>query len=115
LLRYPDRFGRAAAWDALLMMNKPGNYGSGDVFGAAANFADYRVSRLLENKADQVRPGKRLVLLGYRNFRAEHQKPHSLLEELKVPQEYRDGPARKHDWRSGWVREAVQLLVRDPD
>lgn len=24
--------------------------------------------------------------------------------------EYRNGPERKHDWHSGWVPEAVELL-----
>ena len=30
LLRHPDVFGKAAAWDAPLMMSEPGKYGSGD-------------------------------------------------------------------------------------
>ncbi len=34
LLRHPDLFSKAAAWDAPLMMDKPGKYGSGDIFGA---------------------------------------------------------------------------------
>ena len=37
---------------------------------------------------------------------------HALLDELKIPHEYRDGPLRKHDWHSGWVSEAVELLLR---
>ena len=43
LLRHPDVFGRAAAWDAPLMMNKPGPYGSGDIFGTPENFARYQI------------------------------------------------------------------------
>jgi S-formylglutathione hydrolase FrmB len=87
LLRHPDRFGRAAAWDAPMMMDQPGKYGSGDVFGTANNFEGYHVGKLIRDKADQVRKGKRLILLGYGNFRAEH------------------------DWHSGWVGEAVDLLL----
>ncbi|OWK36824.1 Acetyl esterase [Fimbriiglobus ruber] len=111
LLRHPDVFGRAVAWDAPLMMDKPSKYGSGDIFGTAENFESYRVGKLLEDKADQFRKEKRLILLGYGNFRADHVLAHSLMNKLRVDHEYRDGPARKHDWHSGWVKEAVGLLV----
>jgi hypothetical protein len=94
-------------------MEKPGKYGSGDIFGTEANFEGYRVGKLLEDKADKFQKGKRLILLGYGNFRAEHEKAHSLMDKLKVAHEYRDGPARKHEWHSGWVKEAVELLVAE--
>jgi S-formylglutathione hydrolase FrmB len=113
LLRNPDLFRKAAAWDAPLMMDKPGKYGSGDIFGTEATFEGYRVSKLLEDKAEKFQKGKRLILLGYGNFRAEHEKAHALLDKLKVAHEYRDGPARKHDWSSGWIKEGVGLLVAD--
>jgi enterochelin esterase-like enzyme len=113
LLRRPDLFGKAAAWDAPLMMDKPGKYGSGDILGTPDNFEGYRVSKLLEDKADKFQKGKRLILLGYGNFRAEHEQAHALMDKLKVAHEYRDGPARKHDWHSGWVKEAVELLIAE--
>ncbi len=113
LLRRPDRFGKAAAWDAPLVMDKPGRYGSGDIFGTPDNFEGYRVGKLLEDKADEFQKGKRLILLGHGNFRAEHEQAHALMDRLKVAHEYRDGPARKHDWHSGWVKEAVELLVAE--
>ncbi len=111
LLRNPDVFGRAVAWDAPLMLDKPGKYGSGDIFGTADNFDGYRVSTLLEGKADKLTKEKRLVLIGYGNFRAEHETAHALMDKLKVAHEYRDGPDRKHDWHSGWVKEAAELLL----
>jgi len=114
LLRHPDLFHKAAAWDAPLMMGKPGIYGSGDIFGTAHNFEDYRVGKLLEDHAEKLRKEKRLVLLGYGNFRAEHEKAHALMDKLKVAHEYRDGPARNYDWHSGWVAEAVELLLGKP-
>jgi S-formylglutathione hydrolase FrmB len=111
LLRHADTFGMAAAWDAPLMMDKPGKYGSGEIFGTAENFANYRIGKLLEDRVGTLRKEKRLILLGYGNFRNEHQKIHDLMDKLKVTHEYRDGPARKHDWHSGWVPEAVEFLV----
>ncbi|HMP57751.1 MAG TPA: alpha/beta hydrolase-fold protein [Gemmatales bacterium] len=113
LLRHPDLFQKAAAWDAPLMLDKPGKYGSGDIFGTEAKFEGYRVSKLLADKPEKFQKGKRLLLLGYGNFRAEHEQTHALMDKLKVAHEYRDGPARKHDWHNGWVKEAVELLVAD--
>jgi Putative esterase len=111
LLRHPDVFGRAAAWDAPLMMNAPGRYGSGESFATRENFAHYQVSRLLERQAGKLGKGKRLAALGYGNFRKDHQAVHTLMQRLQVPHEYRDGPNRKHNWHSGWVDEAVAFLV----
>ncbi|MEI8020460.1 MAG: alpha/beta hydrolase-fold protein [Schlesneria sp.] len=115
LLRHPDMFGKGVAWDAPLMMGKPGMYGSGDIFGTVENFENYRVSKLLEDNSDKFsnETEKRLVLLGYGNFRAEHVQVQTLMDERKIAHEYRDGPERKHDWHSGWVKEGIELLL-DP-
>jgi len=113
LLRHPNVFHKAAAWDAPLMMGEPGKYGSGDIFGTADNFGGYRIGTLLKDKAGQFRKGKRLFLLGYGNFRVEHERAHALMDELKIAHEYVDGPARKHDWHSGWVKGAVERLLGD--
>ena len=37
-----------------------------------------------------------------------------LMTELAIPHVWRDGPRRKHDWHSGWVPEAVELLTSSP-
>jgi S-formylglutathione hydrolase FrmB len=52
LLRHPDLFQKAAAWDAPLMMDQPGQYGSGAIFGTADNFGGYQISKLLERQAE---------------------------------------------------------------
>lgn len=111
LLRHPDRFGRAVAWDAPLMMDRPGKYGSGDVFATQESFDRYRVTTLLESRAADLRRGRRLILLGYGNFRDHHQQAHALMDRLGVVHDYRDGPARKHAWESGWLPEAVERLL----
>jgi len=112
LLRHPDTFGRAAAWDAPLQMNEPGRFGSGPIFGSAENFRNYQVSRLLADRAALLRTQPtRLILLGYGGFREDHLKTHELLDSLKIPHVFRDGPKRKHDWHSGWFREACELLL----
>ncbi len=111
LLRHPDLFARAAAWDAPLMMDRPGPYGSGAIFGTPENFEKYQITRLLRARAEAFQKEKRLILVGYGNFREQHQKAHALMTDLKIAHEYRDGPARNHDWHSGWVAEAVSLLL----
>jgi len=111
LLRHPEMFGRAVAWDAPLMMQESGKYGSGPVFGTQENFEQYKVADLVKARAEKLRGTARLILIGYGNFRTHHREMHRLLGQLRIPHIYRDGPARKHDWHSGWVPEAVELLL----
>lgn len=112
LLRHPDVFGRAAAWDAPLMQEAPDRYGMGPVFGSQENFEAYRITTLVRARAGLLRQTCRLVLTGYAaGFRAHHSAMRELLDQLRVPHAYRDGPQRKHHWQSGWLGEAVELLV----
>ena len=112
LLRHPEVFARAAAWDAPLMQRKPDKYGMGPIFGNQANFDRYLVSDLVRRQAKMLRQRERLVLAGYfESFRAHHVAMHELLTQLDVPHAYRDGPKRDHHWESGWLDEAVDLLL----
>ena len=110
LLRHPDIFGKAVAWDAPVLLDNFNRYGSGDIYGTPENFEKYRIVKLLERAADLGRE-KRLILLGMGNFREQHEKMHVLLEGKKIPHAYIDGPVRKHDWHSGWVAEGMKLLM----
>ena len=114
LLRHPDVFGKAAAWDAPLMMDRPNRFGMADIFGTQENFEKYQITKLLKARAGTFQKKKRLILLGYGNFPDQHEKAHGLMTDLKIAHEYRDGPARKHDWHSGWVAEAAELLLAAP-
>jgi hypothetical protein len=114
LLRQPELFERAVAWDAPLMMDRPGKYGSGDIFDSEDNFANYHLTELVAKRAGELGDQPRLILTGYGNFRREHEQMHALLDKLKLPYVYRDGPQLKHHWAGGWVEEAVELLVKDP-
>lgn len=110
LLRHPEVFGKAAAWDAPLMKDKPDQFGMGEIFGTQENFEQYQITKLLAGHAAEFRDESRLVLTGYGNFRQHHRDVHDLLTRLGIRHEYLDGPERKHDWHSGWVEEAVGLL-----
>ncbi len=112
LLRHPDLFGKAAAFDAPMMMDRHDRFGAGPIFGTPENFENYRVARLLEKYGEKLGKDKRLILLGAGNFKADHEKIHALMDEKKIPHVYTDGPNRKHDWHSGWVAEAVEMLLK---
>lgn len=111
LLRHPDRFAKAAAWDAPLAMSQPNRYGMQEIFATQENFEGYRITSLLKQRAEELRTGSRLIHLGYGNFREQHLAVESLLQELQISHVFRDGPQRPHAWDSGWLPEAVQLLV----
>jgi hypothetical protein len=113
LLRHPEVFGKAAAWDAPLMEERPDRYGMGPIFGTQENFEGYRVATLLERRAPDLRGDPRLVLIGFGNFRDHHRRAHALMMGLEIPHVYEDGPGREHTWGSGWVPGAAKLLLGD--
>jgi hypothetical protein len=112
LLRHPEVFGRAVAWDAPVSMAQPNRYGMGDIYGTQENFEHYRISTLLEQHAADLQGPPRLFLLGYGNFRDRHQSAHAWMLKLGIKHHYEDGPERRHHWDSGWVPPAVELLLR---
>lgn len=116
LLRHPGTFGRAAAWDAPLAKDKPNSYGMDKIFATQANFEPYRIWSLLVKRAEMLRrPPARLILLGYGNFRDHHERTHAKMQQLGIPHTYDNSTQRKHDWRSGWLAGAVEMLVAQPD
>ncbi len=115
LLRNPKLFGRAAAWDAPLMQQRPDQYGMGPIFGSQDNFEHYQITRLLTTNAPQLDAHHRLVHAGYGNFRDHHQRAHAMMTQLGIGHAYTDGPPRKHDWHSGWLPDVVQRLVAETE
>jgi hypothetical protein len=113
LLRNPTMFSKAAAWDAPLNMQAPNKYGMGPIFGTQENFEQYQVTRLLPERADGLRAETRLFHLGYDNFREHHEAVEAMLSAQNIAHIYRDGPKRKHIWESGWLQEAVELLMAE--
>jgi len=109
LLRNRETFGKAAAWDAPLTMQRPG-YGMDRIVGTQENFEKYRIVPLLEDHAADLRKEKRLALVGYNAFREHHQTIHEHLDRLKIPHEYRDEKKPKHTWDAGWLEDAVRFL-----
>ena len=112
LLRHPKVFGGAAAWDAPLMEQTPERFGMGAVFGTRENFERYRITDLLQDRADQLRGERpRLVLAGYGNFGGQVKRMHRRLEALRIPHRFDNRTRRRHDWHSGWFAETVRHLI----
>jgi pimeloyl-ACP methyl ester carboxylesterase len=118
LARHPDLFDKAAAWDAPLDMQRFDLYGAAQVFGHQDHFDQYRVLPAIQKSLSvktlsTTAASPRLILTGYDNFRMHHLTTHRVLDEAKIPHVYRDGPQLKHAWNSGWVEEAVTLLLTE--
>ncbi len=111
LLRHPQLFHAASAWDAPLMKTAPDQFGMNEIFGDTAGFAPYAVPRLLEQHAAVFRGApRRIAILGYDAF-AEHMKQaHESMQRLDIPHHYNNATWRAHRWDSGWLEEAVRLL-----
>lgn len=112
LLRNPETFGRAAAWDAPLMMTPPGQYGSDSFFGTEENFARHQLSLLVQEAAKSSFGSGRLIHAGYGNFRSQHVEMDELLKRLRLKAVYVNGPRREHNWSSGWLPEMIELLAK---
>lgn len=112
LLRHSQLFGKAVAWDAPLMMDKLGKYGTDAIYGSEDNFQHYRLTKLLELKADELSKtnSPRLYHLGYGNFKQDHEAMESRLQQLRIPHHYQPDPQRQHHWQSGWLSDAAKLL-----
>ena len=112
LLRHPDLFHRAAAFDAPMMMDAPGKYGSGPIFGTVENFRKYRISSLLRERAVELKKDpSRLILIGQGNFHAEHEAIKLQLESAMIPFTFIADPVREHTWHSDWLPEAFEWLT----
>ncbi|MBI2803759.1 MAG: hypothetical protein HYX68_02090 [Planctomycetes bacterium] len=111
LLRHPDLFAKAVAWDAPLMMAMPNRFGMGEIFGTQANFEKYQLTKLLEMRAKTLGKEPRLAIVGYENFRTQHQQAHTLMKSLGIPHEYRDEKKTPHTWHAGWVADGVKWLA----
>ncbi len=113
LLRYPERFGCAAAWDAPLVQASPDRYGMDKVYATQANYENYSFLPLLAQRAEELRRtrSRRLTVLGYNVFQDQIQQAGDELQKLGVPHFFHNDTQRKHAWDSGWLSEAVQDLA----
>lgn len=114
LLRNPDTFARAAAWDAPLSLDKPDHWDMASIYSTQENYDKYAPFKLLREKADIFREGPpRFILLGHGLFPEETKKTHELMTELGIPHVYDNSMKREHNWTSGWFPDALEKLLKE--
>jgi enterochelin esterase-like enzyme len=113
LLRHPDKFGCAAAWDSPWSKQAPDQWGMEEVYATQENFDKYKFAPLLKSRAEELRrqTAKRLILLGYGAFPEDVRQAGEELQDLQIPHVYRNDTKRQHSWTSGWMGEAVSNLA----
>ena len=110
ILRNPDVFTAAVAWDSPLMETTPINYGMKDAFGTQGNFNKYQITTLFKEKADIFRKKKRVALFGYCDFGDQMEQAHKILLDLGIPHDWNNSTVRDHRFGSGWEKEAILSL-----
>jgi esterase/lipase superfamily enzyme len=110
LLRHPDKFAAAAAWDAPLTLDAPGKYGSGEIYGTPENFAAYHIPTLLERHAGSR--SLKIAISGFGSFQSELAAAHEKMDALGIPHHYDNTRQRVHHWNSGWMDPAMATLDR---
>ncbi len=116
LLRHPDVFGAAAAWDSPFSQTDYAKWptqGWTDPFGSEERFRQHCPMLLLESRAKDFKDGPpRFVLLGNANFKKDTAAMHEKMATLGIPHIHDDTLNVKHDWHSGWVGPAVEHLMK---
>ncbi|MEM9586650.1 MAG: sulfatase-like hydrolase/transferase [Planctomycetota bacterium] len=118
LLRHPNLFHRAAAWDPGIRVD------TGPIeeserseriardWGTPENFAAYRLTNLIRTHGKALGDEPRLFYFNTEGKRAVGGiEIHRLLVEQEIPHRYVMEPYREHAWDSGWLPEAVSFLV----
>lgn len=122
LLRHPDKFHKAAAWDPGVRIDV-GPLSEGfdresrirRCFGSDENFEKFRLTTLLRTRGKELGDEVRLFYFN----RDGHDRAlggariHLDMVERRIPHRYVMEPYRDHRWDSGWLPEALEFLIRD--
>ena len=116
LLRNPEVFGYAAAWDTPFMFDGTdadwGKIGISKNFGMRENFQKSLPSKLVLENADYLKKRARLVLAPGDGWKRETIAMHDLLDQQSIPQIYRADLLFPHRWDSGWFSPLMDELIR---
>ena len=122
LLRHPDKFHKAAAWDPGIRIDMGPSDGDFDReqrirrdFGSDENFEKFRVSTLLKKRGKKLGDETRLFYFNCRGNRRTQggARLHDLMVREGIPHRYVVDAHRDHRWDSGWMPVALEFLVRD--
>lgn len=119
LLRYPDLFRAAAAFDSPIMKEQPDQWEMPYFWPNAHHFQHFAIPNLLRTRGKLLGDSPRIALFGYGNFGKnapdwtyDHLGAgHTLMNELGIPHFYSNDTRREHRWDSGWLPDAVDALA----
>jgi enterochelin esterase-like enzyme len=118
LLRHPDVFYKAAAWDSGIRVDT-GPIDEQDrarrikeYFGSPSNFEKHRISNLIKTRGKSLGHEERLFYYNTEGTRAQGGvELHRLMIETGIPHRYCYDTGREHRWDSGWIPLAIEFLV----
>ncbi len=116
LLRHPDVFLKAAAWDAPMLFEDLDVQGSHlrKIFGTDTNYASYYIPELLQKNAGLfAERSHQLVLMGHSYLKKDIEQLHQFMNKFGIAHVYDNATKRKHRWDSGWLPEAVKILLKE--
>lgn len=112
LLRHPDLFERAVAWDAPVDKTRPDQFRMIDIFGTEENFQQYAIPNLLVERAALLKgEGPRIMFLAKPKGGHAMEGIHRQLVEMAIPHVYEYTEDLEHRWDSGWVKRATERVV----
>lgn len=120
LLRYPELFKAAAAFDSPVMKEQPDQWEMPYFWPNPHHFRDFALPHLLRTRGRDLGDEARIALYGYGNFGKNAPEwtfdhltaAHELMDELGIPHVYENDTQRAHRWDSGWLPGAVAALDR---
>ena len=116
ILRNPNVFTAAAAWDAPAQLNDLSAFPGLPInFGTQANFDLYYIPSLVLSSAPAFQPQNRLWISGDQVvWTADMIQLHNQLTASSIPHTWVQGGVRAHSWGSGWLDGAVTALDAYP-
>jgi len=115
LLKHPDLFTLAAAWDFPADMSSYTQYGADGNYGSDANFqSNYRLTAtFLDAHKTPFLTQDRIWIEGYAAFQLDVEDFDALLTSKGMAHTTPPEVQRTHSWDSGWVSDALAGLHQE--
>ena len=110
ILKYPEFFGYAAAWDAPITFTKF-HYGMKNVYGTDDQLANYRPDLLIPKQKRFFEKKPRLALTGKKLWGKETEQTHELLDKLGLKHHYDNTLEFPHRWDKSWMEPTLSALL----
>jgi enterochelin esterase-like enzyme len=111
ILKAPDFFGYAAAWDAPVTF-KEFHYGMSQVYGTTEQLAKYRPDLLFSQQNANFQTKTRLVLTGHKSWGGQTKEAHQLMEREHIRHYFDDTLVFTHSWNKDWVAPTLAALMK---